>query len=150
MPTRLADPDTVQEGNEGVIRARYADAEFFFRQDTAKPLDSFTERLGTLTFHAKLGSMLEKLARLQTLAPQIARMLGVEDENVETTRQAAALCKSDLVTSMVVEMTSLQGVMVKSTPKRAARRTRRHRRFGNTTCPASTVTPSPKAGRALP
>ena len=107
----LANPDVVRQGNEGVIRARYADAEFFFRQDTAKPLDSFTERLGTLTFHAKLGSMLEKVARLQTLAPQIARMLGAAEEDVETTRQAAALCKSDLVTSMVVEMTSLQGVM---------------------------------------
>ena len=107
----LAHPDVVRQGNEGVIRARYADAAFFYRQDTAKPLDSYTERLGTLTFHAKLGSMLEKVARLETLAPQIARMLGVEDDSIETTRQAAALCKSDLVTSMVVEMTSLQGVM---------------------------------------
>ena len=108
---RLAHPDVVRQGNEGVIRARYADAAFFYRQDTAKPLDSYTERLGTLTFHAKLGSMLEKVARLETLAPQIARMLGVEDDSIGTTRQAAALCKSDLVTSMVVEMTSLQGVM---------------------------------------
>ena len=107
----LASSDVVRQGNEGVIRARYADAEFFFRQDTARPLDSFTERLSTLTFHAKLGSMLEKVTRLQTLAPQIARMLGAAEEDIETTHQAAALCKSDLVTSMVVEMTSLQGVM---------------------------------------
>ena len=107
----LDHPEVVRQGNEGVIRARYADAEFFFRQDTARPLDAFTQRLDTLTFHAKLGSMLQKVARLQTLAPQIARMLGVNKEDVETTRQAAALCKSDLVTSMVVEMTSLQGVM---------------------------------------
>ena len=107
----LAYPDVVRQGNEGVIRARYADAEFFFRQDTAMPLDAFTERLATLTFHARLGSMLEKVARLQTLAPAIARMLGAAQEDVETTRQAAALSKSDLVTSMVVEMTSLQGVM---------------------------------------
>ena len=107
----LANPDVVREGNEGVIRARYADAEFFFRQDTGRPLDSFTSRLGTLTFHTKLGSMLEKVARLEVLAPQVAGLLGSEEDVVETAREAAPLCKSDLVTSMVVEMTSLQGVM---------------------------------------
>lgn len=108
---RLAHPDVVRSGNEGVIRARYADAAFFFRQDTAKPLDTFTQRLETLTFHTKLGSMLEKVDRLRTLAPQIALMLGAGEKAAETTRKAAALCKSDLVTSMVVEMTGLQGVM---------------------------------------
>ncbi len=107
----LDHPDVVRQGNEGVIRARYADAEFFYRQDTAKPLDTFTNRLETLTFHAKLGSMLEKAARLETLAPQIAQMLGAGEQTTETSRRAAALSKTDLVTSMVVEMTSLQGVM---------------------------------------
>ena len=107
----MARPDVVRQGNEGVIRARYADAEFFYRRDTDKPLANFTEGLGTLTFHAKLGSMLDKVGRLQILAPQIARMLGAGEEHIESTRQAAALCKTDLVTSMVVEMTSLQGVM---------------------------------------
>ena len=107
----LDHPDVVRQGNEGVIRARYADAEFFYRQDTAKPLDTFTNRLETLTFHAKLGSMLEKTARLETLAPQIAQMLGAGEQTTETSRRAAALSKTDLVTSMVVEMTSLQGVM---------------------------------------
>ena len=108
---KLDHPDVVRQGNEGVIRARYADAEFFFNQDTAKPFDSFTERLGTLTFHARLGTMLEKTGRLQRLAPQIAQMLDCNKQEVETARQAAALCKTDLVTSMVVEMTSLQGIM---------------------------------------
>ncbi len=107
----LEHPDVVREGNEGVIRARYADAEFFYKQDTARPLDSYTQRLDTLTFHAKLGSMLEKAGRLQSLAPCIAQMLGAGNDDVETSRQAAALCKTDLVTSMVVEMTSLQGIM---------------------------------------
>ena len=107
----LDHPDVVRQGNEGVIRARYADAEFFYRQDTAKPLDTFTNRLETLTFHAKLGSMLEKTARLETLAPQIAQMLGAGEQTIEISRRAAALSKTDLVTSMVVEMTSLQGVM---------------------------------------
>ncbi len=107
----LAHPHVVRQGNEDVIRARYADAVFFYRQDTARPLDAFTERLDTLTVHAKLGSMLEKVARLQTLGPQIAQMLGATDADRQTTLQAATLCKSDLVTSVVVEMTSLQGVM---------------------------------------
>ncbi len=108
---KLDFPGVVRQGNEGVLRARYADAEFFFNQDTAKPFDSFTERLGTLTFHAKLGTMLEKTGRLQKLAPQIAQMLACNKQDVDTARQAAALCKTDLVTSMVVEMTSLQGTM---------------------------------------
>ncbi len=107
----LEHPDVVRQGNEGVIRARYADAEFFYKQDTAKPFDTFTQRLETLTFHAKLGSMLEKAGRLQSLAPRIAHMLGAVEQEVETARLAAALCKTDLVTAMVVEMTSLQGIM---------------------------------------
>ena len=107
----LQHPDIVRQGNEGVIRARYADAEFFYNQDTAKPFDTFTQRLDTLTFHAKLGSMLEKAGRLQSLAPLIAQMLDAGKDETESSRQAAALCKTDLVTSMVVEMTSLQGIM---------------------------------------
>lgn len=107
----LVRPDVVRQGNEGVIRARYADAAFFFRQDTAKPLAAFTPRLETLTFHEKLGSMLEKVGRLEKLGPQIAEMLAGDPTATDTTAQAAALCKSDLMTAMVVEMTSLQGVM---------------------------------------
>ena len=107
----LQHPDVVRHGNEGVIRARYADAEFFYKQDTARPFDTFTQRLETLTFHAKLGSMLEKAGRLHSLAPRIARMLHAAEHDIETARQAAALCKTDLVTAMVVEMTSLQGTM---------------------------------------
>ena len=107
----LADPDAVREGNEDVIRARYADAAYFYRQDSARTLDSFTPRLSTLTFHEKLGSMGDKVKRLETLAPEIARQLGASESAIATTTRAAALSKSDLVTNMVVEMTSLQGVM---------------------------------------
>jgi len=107
----LAQPDVVTVGNEGVIRARYADAAYFYRQDTARNLDSFTPRLGTLTFHERLGSMLDKVERLKKLAPRIASMLDAGQDDIDVVTRAAALCKSDLVTSMVVEMTSLQGVM---------------------------------------
>lgn len=109
--TNLAHPDVVVAGNEGVIRARYSDADFFYRQDTERTLDSFTPRLATLTFHGKLGSMLDKAKRLEQLAPQIAKMLDATDEQTTTVARAAALAKSDLVTHMVVEMTSLQGIM---------------------------------------
>ncbi len=107
----LAHPEVVREGYEGVIRARYADAAYFYRHDTGRSLESYTPRLGTLTFHAKLGSMLDRVERLKQLAPQLASMLGATPAQVEVTRRAAALSKSDLVTNMVVEMTSLQGIM---------------------------------------
>jgi len=107
----LAHPDVVREGNEGVIRARYADAAYFFRADAARPLASYTPRLATLTFHAKLGSMLDRVERLKGLAPQIAGMLGASADEVATVARAAELSKADLMTSMVIEMTSLQGVM---------------------------------------
>ncbi len=108
---QLAHPDVVKEGNEGVIRARYADAAFFYRQDTGRSLESFTPRLATLTFHEKLGSMLDKVQRMQKLAPQLAEHLGGSADDLTTVARSAALSKSDLVTSMVVEMTSLQGIM---------------------------------------
>ena len=86
-------------GNEGVIRARYADAAFFYRQDTTQPLADFTPKLSTLTFHQKLGSMLNKVERLQSLATQLAATLGASDAQQTTTTRAAALSKSDLVTT---------------------------------------------------
>ncbi|GIK73476.1 MAG: glycine--tRNA ligase [Chloroflexota bacterium] len=107
----LAHPDVVREGNEGVIRARYADAAYFYRADTARPLEAYSPRLATLTFHAKLGSMLDRVERLKALAPQIAEMLGASVEEVAAVARAAELSKADLMTSMVIEMTSLQGVM---------------------------------------
>ena len=107
----LAQPDVVRAGNEGVIRARYADAAYFYRQDTERPLESYTSRLGTLTFHAKLGSMLDKVERLTKLAPEMGYMVGADSDSLSAVTRAAQLSKSDLVTHMVVEMTSLQGII---------------------------------------
>ncbi|MDY7078224.1 MAG: glycine--tRNA ligase subunit beta [Chloroflexota bacterium] len=103
--------DTVRHGNEEVIRARFADADFFYREDTKKPLEEFLPRLGTLTFQERLGSMLDKTHRLERLVPQLAETLALSDEETEIAQRAAHLCKADLATQMVVEMTSLQGVM---------------------------------------
>ena len=107
----LAHPEVVCAGYEGVIRARYADAAYFFRHDSSRKLETFSPRLATLTFHARLGSMLDRVTRLTQLAPAVARMLGTSDADIATVARAAELSKADLMTSMVVEMTSLQGIM---------------------------------------
>ncbi|MGQ9490843.1 MAG: glycine--tRNA ligase subunit beta [Anaerolineae bacterium] len=103
--------DIVRAGNEGVLRARYADADYFFKADTARHLAEFTPRLATLTFQEKLGSMLDKVARVQKLVPVLAPMLALSEAEMATARRAAELFKSDLATQMVVELTSLQGIM---------------------------------------
>lgn len=103
--------DVVVEGNEHVIRARFADAEFFYQQDTKQTLADFLPRLAKLTFQTKLGSMLDKVQRLEQLTPQVAEMLGLSAEETAVAARAAALSKADLATNMVVEMTSLQGIM---------------------------------------
>jgi glycyl-tRNA synthetase len=103
--------DVVREGNEGVIRARYADAAYFFRADTSKPLEAFTARLATLTFQVKLGSMLDKVHRVERVVAPLAAQLGLSEEEQAVAQRATALFKSDLATQMVVELTSLQGIM---------------------------------------
>jgi glycyl-tRNA synthetase len=103
--------DTVRRGYEEVLRARYADADFFYKGDTSKKLEDFLPRLDTLTFQEKLGSMLDKTQRLEKLVPRLGRMLGLSEAEAATATRAARLCKADLATQMVVEFTSLQGVM---------------------------------------
>ncbi len=103
--------DLVREGNEAVLRARFADAAYFFKQDLAHSLEDFLPRLATLTFQERLGSMLDKTRRLERLAPIIGSWLGLTPEEEQLVRRAAKLCKADLATQMVVEFTSLQGVM---------------------------------------
>jgi glycyl-tRNA synthetase len=101
----------VVEGNEHVIRARFADAAFFVREDSKRSLQDFLPRLGTLTFQTRLGSMLDKAQRVRGLADDLAPLVGIKLEEKAAALRAAELCKADLATQMVVEMTSLQGVM---------------------------------------
>lgn len=103
--------DSVRRGNEDVLRARYADAEFFFKADTEKKLEEFLPRLNTLVFQERLGSMLDKSKRLEALAPQIGERLQLSAAEIKTVERAAHLSKADLATHMVVELTSLQGIM---------------------------------------
>ena len=103
--------DLVRDGNEQVIRARFADAAFFLREDSKLKLEDFLPRLSKLTFQAKLGSMLDKAGRIELLAAVLADRLGLNDADRVTALRAAKLAKADLGSQMVVEMTSLQGIM---------------------------------------
>ena len=103
--------DTVTAGNEHVLRARFADAAYFYGKDTGQSLGAFLPRLETLTFQVDLGSMLDKVHRLERLTPQVAQLLGLGGSDTAAATRAAALSKADLATSMVVEMTALQGTM---------------------------------------
>jgi len=101
--------DIVRDGNEHVIRARFADANFFVRDDIKKPLEAYLPRLDTLIFQTKLGSMLDKTHRLVGLVNDLAGQAGLDKAELATARRAAELCKADLATKMVIDMTSLQG-----------------------------------------
>ncbi|HSH01254.1 MAG TPA: glycine--tRNA ligase subunit beta [Anaerolineae bacterium] len=103
--------DKVRHGNEQVIRARFADAEFFYNQDKKRELPDFLPDLKTLTFQTDLGSMFDKNERLKKLVPMVGQMLSLADEELDAAVGAAALAKADLASKMVVEMTSLQGIM---------------------------------------
>jgi glycyl-tRNA synthetase len=103
--------DIVRHGNEEVLRARFADADFFYQADTKRPLEEFLPRLDTLTFQEQLGSVLDKAKRLEKLASRLSPVLGLSETEAATARRAAHLCKADLATQMVVELTSLQGEM---------------------------------------
>ena len=111
--------DIVRQGNEDVIRARYADAEFFFKQDCRQPLERYCQGLTKLTFHADLGSMLDKTQRLQSFAPWLGMRLHLPPQDLSLLSRAAGLCKADLATSMVIEMTRLQGIMGREYAKRS-------------------------------
>lgn len=101
----------VADGNEQVVRARFADAAFFINEDLKHRLEDSLARLGTLTFQFKLGSMLDKSRRIETLAEKLGPIFGLDAQEMSAAARAARLCKADLVTHMVIEMTSLQGVM---------------------------------------
>ncbi len=98
-------------GNEHVLRARFSDARYFIEEDLRKPLPAHLPRLDTLVFHERLGSMLDKNRRVLTLVTEIGNLLGLDASVIAVAQDAAQLARADLATQMVVEMTSLQGVM---------------------------------------
>ena len=105
-----ADSSLVIRGNERVLRARLADARFFFNKDRKNPLDSHVLDLAKVVYHNKLGSLGDRVKRVQSAASKIATELGGE-ELARQVDQAALLSKADLLTDMVGEFPELQGIM---------------------------------------
>jgi glycyl-tRNA synthetase len=103
--------DTVRQGNEHVLGARFADANFFVREDVKLKLEEYRPKLSTLTFHTKLGSYLDKSERIEKLVNELIPMMKLEKDEAIFARRAAHLMKADLVTQMCTEMTSLQGII---------------------------------------
>ncbi len=109
-----ADPavsQTVVAGNEKVVRARLDDAKFFYDEDLKRPMEEFVERLGSVTFQERLGTMRQKVERMETLAAAVAAQAGEDEAGVAAAARAAHLAKADLVSQAVVEFTNQQGVM---------------------------------------
>ena len=102
---------SIREGNERVLRARLADAEFFLHEDARTPLADRLELLKDVTFQERLGSYYDRVQRLKSLASSLARQAGLTDEQISFCSRAAELCKNDLVTNMVGEFPKLQGVV---------------------------------------
>lgn len=103
------DDSLIIAGNEKVLRARFADAKFFWEKDLQLPISESLAKLAKMTFHHKLGSMFDKVTRIIALATYIAESIKVS--NIEPIKTAALLCKTDLVSEMVGEFPELQGIM---------------------------------------
>ena len=103
-----SNPDAVRQGNERVVRPRLADAMFFWEQDQKRSLASRRAALGSVLFQKQLGSLADKSARVAALAIWIAQVIGADPATV---KRAGELAKCDLLTEMVGEFPSLQGVM---------------------------------------
>jgi glycyl-tRNA synthetase beta chain len=103
--------DLVREGNEKVLRARLADARFFFEEDLKVPLAENFKKLEKIVFQESLGMVSDKVERIRTLSTQIAVDLGWPADRIADLDRAAFLAKTDLVTNMVYEFPELQGIM---------------------------------------
>lgn len=143
--------ETVTDGNEQVIRARFADAAFFINEDVRFKLEDFVPRLSTLIFQFKLGSMLDRTQRIEKLVGSLNGNLVLSPAEEKTARRAAHLCKADLATHMVVEMTSLQGVMGGYYARRSGEEDAVAQAIVEHYLPKTTgdVSPSTKAGLAV-
>jgi glycyl-tRNA synthetase beta chain len=104
-------PDKIAEGNDRVMRARLADARFFYDEDLSRPLAERKADLAGIVFQARLGSVLAKVERVEKLAAHLGALTAQPEEVIATAVRGAALCKCDLVTGMVGEFPELQGEM---------------------------------------
>lgn len=103
--------EQVARGNEKVLRARLSDAKFFYEEDQKLPIDTALSKLETVVFHEELGTVGDKVRRIVKVADALASRIGLDSEALGAVSRAAAICKFDLVTSMVYEFPELQGLM---------------------------------------
>ncbi len=99
------------DGNERVVRPRLSDAAFFYHEDLKQPLEAYVKQLQEVVFHEKLGTVYNKVQRIEKLAGDIASFAQGSEDQIDDTLRAALLCKADLVSHAVIEFPSLQGVM---------------------------------------
>lgn len=109
--TPARDMAVVVRGHERVLRARLEDAKFFYRSDRDTPLARQVEKLKSVLFQAQLGSIHDKVCRVEHLARFVAEQAGGSPELAQHAQRAARLCKADLVSQMVGEFPKLQGIM---------------------------------------
>jgi glycyl-tRNA synthetase beta chain len=107
---KLADMRLIREGNERVLSARLADAKFFYDEDRKIKLEERLEKLKAVTFHQKLGNVFQRSTRIKALARHLAEQIG-DKTLVGTAERAAELSKADLLTGIVGEFPTLQGIM---------------------------------------
>ncbi|SDD19566.1 glycyl-tRNA synthetase beta chain [Terribacillus halophilus] len=103
--------ENVARGNEKVLRARLQDAEFFYAEDKAQPIEKAMEKLSKMIYQVELGTLQDKVDRVTKIAKMISETAGVDQETASRAERAASIAKFDLVTNMVNEFTELQGVM---------------------------------------
>jgi len=103
--------EKVAKGNEKVLRARLADAAFFYNEDQKTTIDSLLAKLSSIVYHEEIGTLAEKVARVRSLAKKIADSLQLSETEKQDADRAAQIAKFDLVTNMVYEFPELQGLM---------------------------------------
>jgi glycyl-tRNA synthetase beta chain len=103
--------ETVQEGNEKVLRARLADANFFYSEDKRNSLESCVEKLKHVVFQETLGTIYDKTQRISAISEYLAEVVGLKTDERKQLLRSAYLCKADLVSGMVKEFDELQGIM---------------------------------------
>ena len=111
--------ENVVSGNEKVLVARLDDAQFFYDEDRKYPLSHFVQKLDNVSFHDKIGSMSEKMKRVQIIGDYLANKWNLDAQTIKDFDRASQLYKFDLVTQMVGEFAELQGVMGKHYAKLA-------------------------------
>ncbi|NOY68605.1 MAG: glycine--tRNA ligase subunit beta [Deltaproteobacteria bacterium] len=109
--THARDMDVVTQGHERVLRARLEDARFFYETDMKTKFSDRVESLKKVLFQARLGTVYDKVARVEHICGSLCKMLLLDDDLTTDILRAARLCKADLVTHVVDEFPKLQGVM---------------------------------------